>query len=434
MKKLFCSIISSIFLVGCTNSDEPDVQIPQKDSESDLNFSKMRTLEEVLEIADNASNMITPSGDENGLSRGYGRVIDYQTPIYNIGPKNSRSNDNNTLMYVVNYTDNNGFALVSAPRDAPELLAVTEHGHYNPSEPIELEGFNLWMDETIEMLEAITNDENIPDITSPVSLDTIIKTVRDTIWYREVAPKVRVAWGQGKDNIIQDACEGLECPNGISGCANTAVAMVMSYLERPSSIKLTYLPEKPILSLNWKELKKYLSYDDTQLCVFPESDYPIRTSLASLLREIGEQANSDYRSTATGTYPSVTPSLLRQFSLSSASDWTYGGGVASYEVIFNTPGAILLVRGNSSRGGHQWICDGVQNYVIENKLYKSGNGGITWKYSSSSYSPEYYYIHYNWGWHGKCNGHYYHTDTWSRKNGEEYIEFNSNRQFITIMR
>ncbi len=426
MKKIFYSVLSALLLISCTTSDEPEVKTISE-VQHNLHTGKLRTIEEVLDIAANASNMIAPTGNENGLSRGVGRVIDCQTPIYKIGSKESRSCGEDTLIYVVNYTDNNGFALVSAPRNAPELLAVTEKGHYNPSEPVELEGFYLWMDETIEMLETITADYENTNISATQ------KIVRDTIWYREVAPRVRVAWGQGKDKIISDACEGLECPNGIAGCANTAMAMVMSYVERPSYIQLSYLPEKPIINLNWKELKKYLSYDDTELRVFPQSDYPIRSYLSCLLRELGFEANSTYNTNSTGTSPTVTAALLRQYSVASPSDWVSGGGVASYEVLFNNTGCILLARGNSTQGGHQWVCDGLQNYKIQEKHYESTDGGITWDLSETTSTQEYYYVHYNWGWHGRCNGHYYHTDTWARSNGQGQINFNSNRQIIPIL-
>ena len=125
--------------------------------------------------------------------------------------------------------------------------------------------------------------------------------------------------------------------------------------------------------------------------------------------------------------------LLRRFSVASASDWVNGAGVASYENLFYNSCCILLARGNSNQGGHQWICDGLQNYEIRERYFESQDGGLTWELLDTTLTQQYFYVHYNWGWHGKCNGYYYHTDTWARSNGQGYINFDFNRQIIPII-
>ena len=437
LKKLIYGILSAMLFTGCT-SDEPVLPSTQKTQAIADTSGNLRSIEEVLEISANASNMITPTGDERGLSRGYGRVIDCQTPVYHIGIKASRSGGEDTLMYVVNYADNNGFALVSAPRNAPELLAVTEKGHYNPSEPVEIEGFNLWMDETLEILKVLTD---LPGKnTAKAIYGDQTKIVRDTVWQKNIPPRVDVLWGQSKDDLVPNACEGMFCDNGVAGCANTAMAMIMYFLNRPQGITLTYLSDRPYLRLSWEELSKYLSTRDNPLNAFPVSDYPIRENLAHLLRELGHRANSDYSDPkVTKTSSDEAPRLLRTLSLASTSGWETGAGIRSYDEIFYHNRAILLERGNETdNSGHQWICDGLKNYKIFDYIYDSTDNGVTWQLSDAIELEEYYLIHYNWGWHGKYNGFFHRIDLSMDPNdikndAHPLNRFKTKRQIIPII-
>lgn len=399
---------------------------------------KMRTMDEVLEIASNAASMVAADGTENGISRGFGRVVDPRSEVVPIGKNLSRGSGGDALLYVVNYADDNGFAMVSAHKDAPEVLAVTEKGHFSSVDDIEIEGFELWLDETVGYLDALSK---LPIDSGGLewSIDTMKpgirpKTVRDTVWIKKLKNQVSVVWGQGWDTIVPDACEGLLCPNYIAGCSNTAVAMVMSFLEKPTTIQLTYLTDAPFIDLNWTELKKYLSLRDKVLQPNPSSSYPIRTNIAKLLRELGNRSNSSYKDPmSTGTNPSNTLQTMKGLGLISQSTyWKNGSGVDVYHWMYDKQSCIALVRGVESNGdGHQWICDGLQNYKIRERYYESYDGGKTWVLKDTSYSEEYFYVHYNWGWHGACNGYYYHVDPNARKRMEIIYTFNS-RQYIPI--
>lgn len=43
-----------------------------------------------------------------------------------------------------------------------------------------------------------------------------------------------------------------------------------------------------------------------------------------------------------------------------------------------------------------------------------------------------HYIHQNWGWHGYCNGYYYHVDPNARKKMDIKFTFDQNRMYIPI--
>lgn len=156
MRHLFKLFLLLLVISAC--SDETLFREPSEEpgnGKQQLNNLQMRTMDEVLEIAANASSMVAPDGAENGLSRGLGRVVDPSCEVVPIGKAKSRSAGDDALMYVVNYADNNGFAVVSANKNAPEVLAVTEKGHFSSEENIEIEGFQIWLDETVGYLDAL---------------------------------------------------------------------------------------------------------------------------------------------------------------------------------------------------------------------------------------------------------------------------------------
>ena len=444
MKKFLFICILAISVCACV-SDEPNAQIMEQDSNIS---SKYRTTEEILDIAANAVNMLSDAFDPEVTSRSFGRTVDFSTPVYHICNIASRFNSIDTLMHVVNYANDMGFAIISAKRNFPEVLAVTESGHYNPAEPSEIEGFNMWIDQMQDALE--WKDIHDIDTTSMKGKDDPIndkipvikpKTVRDTVWLHHIRDRVRVKWGQDKKRL-ENACEGDYYPNQCAGCSNIAMAMAMTFVERPTSLVMTFVNETYPTALNWTEIKKYLSLDAKTLEIFPSSSYPIRLTVSQLCRELGKRTNSVYYygygedSSTTKTDPAETIRVLKELGVTTQANWIDGNGVSWYEVLKNSSEeCILLVRATDSNGddGHQWICDGIQNYKIRERYYESEDAGITWRLKDTSYSPEYYYNHYNWGWHGYCNGYYYNVDTYTRSQGQlTGHNFDKNQQYIKI--
>lgn len=99
-------------------------------------------MDEALQIADNALNFLTGSS-----TRAVSREIAMNNITLILSPS-TRSAGNDTLLYVVNYADNNGFVVISANKNTEGLLAVTETGNYNPtiSDYTENQGFATFMD------------------------------------------------------------------------------------------------------------------------------------------------------------------------------------------------------------------------------------------------------------------------------------------------
>ena len=140
MKKLNLLICLSLFAVACTENVS-DV-IPQEESAN--NVSTIRSFDEALQIAQSSISLVDGTGQTRS---GSPRKIDLNNwKIFENDLKTrANSNSNDTLMYVFNFEDNQGFAIVSASKETEGLIAVTESGSYDPSTSSDIDGFNIYM-------------------------------------------------------------------------------------------------------------------------------------------------------------------------------------------------------------------------------------------------------------------------------------------------
>ena len=177
MKKLILNFIVISLLTGCTADDPP---LDRVSGTSQTLQSEIRTIDEAIKIASAASNNFFPNGVMQ--SRGGGRVVDPLAEVYRINNPASRSVNDEPLMYVVNYADNNGFAMIPSNRNAPDVVAVTESGHYNPEEKVEIGGYKDWLEQITNYLAGLESSE-FYEASSPGVLQ---KVVTDTLFLRTI--------------------------------------------------------------------------------------------------------------------------------------------------------------------------------------------------------------------------------------------------------
>ena len=124
MKKLLISMMAGLALTAC-QSYEADSPMPDDETLTELQligsaetYSKMRTAQDAVDIANSVMSRI------NGQARS-SHIITASEAIVIRSKIKSRS-DADTLMYAVNFGDNEGFVLVSAPTLVEPIIALTE--------------------------------------------------------------------------------------------------------------------------------------------------------------------------------------------------------------------------------------------------------------------------------------------------------------------
>lgn len=365
----------------------------------------MRSIDDAIKIA-------SIYGKTLSLTRTSPLVVDYNaiTPIFD---NNSRS-CSEPLIYAVNYTDNNGYLLISACKSTEPVLAIIENGNYLTNQSFEYNGYENFIDYAKSYVRAHKKSliyEPNDSRSGYIGEDFLMVYYSDTISTASKSqPRVDVEWGQ-------DWPENIYCPNKIVGCAPVAIAQLMSYLKPKLSIDLTY-NERPYSHLNvdWNNISKHKK--STTVKNPPQSDIElhlnhcnatsdVHVQLAAFLRKLGVECNSTYYDDSTGTEPDSVNSCIKKLLAKET-------GITSTK-IFETGfydnlkiDGVALVSGMSMNpfAGHQWLMDGVGTITYHITKYYNYNPK-TRKYTRKETAEQVSkYIHINWGWSGECNGYY----------------------------
>ena len=380
--RLLSLLAATVILVGCSNQEAVETSAPMPENQEAGNI---RSYDEALEIARKSISLVDGSSKTRASSPRKISVNDTKVCLADTRTRTSSCADD-TLMYVFNFEDNQGFAIVSANRNTEALIAVTEQGFYDPEVESDNEGFNYFMERAKDYVtQSAGRGGFIP-----------IPETKDSVVYSNttVGPYLTVNWGQTHP-------EGEYCSNGMSGYANTAIAQIMSYYESPLTISLTYPnADISVQYLNWTQMKSHQTGHGLSAC----PNQGIHRSIGRLLRQLGALTNSSYNTTYTQTYNSNIPSAVSSIGYQSCS-WTgynYDTGVNHLN-----SGHLLLLNGQSGSTSHHWVFDGyittIQTTYHFEKSAVNQNEWILVDVTSVVYSR---LCHYNWGWYGDCNGYF----------------------------
>ncbi|MDR1347075.1 MAG: C10 family peptidase [Prevotellaceae bacterium] len=450
MKKIGLFLIAFVlFCVSC----EKENTLLQKDEINDNKEVKAKSnyrisiddaINEVISLLDVIDNNTGNGNTVTTLSASKRRVIkDVQVATkprtgLTLMSATSGSDENNgsadTLFYVINFEDNQGFAIASADNRYEPVFCVTENGSYHYGDSINNPGFAMVMT-NIELLYAAKPPDTayIPGSEFPIddgggsggggSSGLICDICDYWVTVVDITQKVKVKWGQWSpynDNITN--------PVGApAGCVATAIAQIMSCYEYPASHNS--------FNYNWTEMKKHCSYPPTWI---PPSgplwyvSYPnARTYLAHLFyNDIGLGVNMNYNMSGSGASDNAARNYLinRGYTCSPYTDYNIDNVktvlnqnklvyISAYATKTHT-GFLGLTTTYSN--GHAWVIDG---YMYRECLC----GGIVRETKRL--------IHCNWGWDGIADGYYANSvfdtrktayqDVLGQAQGEWYYRYNA---------
>ncbi|MBO4826415.1 MAG: C10 family peptidase, partial [Prevotella sp.] len=322
----------------------------------------------------------------------------YRQPVTR---SNGTASTNDTLFYVFNFNDDQGFAVVSASRQTDGLIAVTESGYYDPSVPTGNPGFDTYM----QMAKAYVafkdrtpvEDEKVGGGTRYGPDQPMYMPEYDTVYYQKVDPMITVRWGQ-------QGRTGQYCPNGWAGCGPVAAAQIMSYFKYPPYIFLTYSDcGVDYTPLYWIPICNH----QTTNVSYNRDEYDIE--IGRLCRQLGELAGSNYDSNGTSTFITNMRNTIQSlgYTVGSITDYalsSYDGGYPLATALGNNK--LIYMRGeNSNNIGHAWVIDGCY-YVKCNYNLMCSYDGVNWFLDHTMYTYRTCHNHINWGWDGRQNGYF----------------------------
>lgn len=172
----------------------------------------------------------------------------------------SRSSVSDTLLYLINYKEDKGFALMGANNKLHRIYAISDEGNLHFSDTIENKGLAIFFDGVkYEVQNKLSNNsgphKEIPDKDLYYKIEPDEK-ISPMLW-----PEV-TKWSQSSP--YNKYCFTSNGEQAAVGCAAVAVAQVMSRFNCPTKIDDQKLP--------WRTMKKGTS----------------NNSVASLMAKLGE--------------------------------------------------------------------------------------------------------------------------------------------------
>ncbi len=387
-KNLRFSFLALLPLLGsCTDFNDATLLSQSDNTTAQKNI---RSVDDAIAIAASYAN----TGNVKSRTDRHA-VASTVTTVYS--SKKGRSADD-VLYYVVNYDDNQGFAVVGAPLCVPELIAITESGTYNDPENVKNESFHFAMDAVGTYVEAMAiNPPDGPDI--PIPIDTT-NAVEKRPFETKIGPHVKVNWNQGWP-------ENMYAPNNIAGCYPVALAQALTYLRPFTELQLTFEGrEKDVLDINWDEITKHFWSGNSYVLSQADKDYhyqycpmesELHADLGSLVRQCGQITGTTYDIKEGRTYTIPTTADINLYPYLGMN--YAGNGTTGLVYKLGTDGVGLMI--SSGETSHVWLVDGYSEigyYLIVKGVGESGNDEIS-KFSK-------YYLHYNWGFAGDSNGYF----------------------------
>jgi hypothetical protein len=428
MQKLLILSIISLF-VACTN-EEILVNTIDRSNENVVYNQNRRSLAEAMGIAQKSIKLFE-DGHQDNHKKAKLRTMNLANGVKAIRQAVTRScnyiSGNDTLFYIFNFNNNQGFAIIPASRNSDEIIAVIDSGFYDPEIPTRNPAFEKYM----QMARAYVAYQDMKTTETksrekeelPKSL--MLRPVYDTVIYHNIAPKLSVYWGQ-------EGRMGQFCTNDHSGCMNTAAAQIMSYYRYPISLELTYDGrDTDYTTLNWLDM-----YPNTDV------DYNRNSSdiqIGRLARQLGQLAGSTYNSGGgTSTNMNNIHDVLEYlgYDVSSINYYIHTNSDGSknwdvgYPLAYSLANDKLIFMGGnngSPNNAHGWVVDGCY-YVKAFYRLMGSYDGVNWFVYQELDTKRTCYNHINWGYDGDCNG-FFNFDVFNLSMGLSYDMNNPNTQY-----
>lgn len=286
-----------------------------------------------------------------------------------------------TCYYVFANGEDKGFTIVSGDDRMPEVVGYSAQGTYDPDHlPANYVGFMKAYQETVEAL--LKGDAQVSG-----GLAEVRQWRAERAGSAAVAPLLGgIKWNQGAP--YNNMCPLYDGTNrSVTGCVATAMAQVMMYYQYPKELKTTIKAyNTQTYGIQIPEISSGATYDwDNMLPDYSKSDYSSAQAdaVAKLMYHCGAAVKMNY---GPSSGANVTPIILATYfgydadlmqdltrTVFTLQQWMT---LIDNELKAKRP---ILYSGQSSDGGHEFVCDG-----------SDGNG----------------LYHINWGWGGYQDGYF----------------------------
>ena len=396
MNKKFLTFTAVALVLAACSSEEPIAPPMVKNDAMGANPYRV-SLTDALKNADALLGELGEGETTRSAERKVESVEYYSRP-------GTRALGGDTLLYLVNYADDAGFALLSADSRLRPIYAISDEGSMSFSDTTYNKGLALFARGVeVDVENAIVSS---PSITSPTDSLILFKRV-----IREVEPLLNYyqsRWSQGYP--YNQYCFTYDGRSAYVGCAAVAAGMIMSFYKHPASYAG--------YTFDWDAMNSGQNYEN----------------IARLLHLLGDNNNLQMDYGAVEDNDGSSAYIIRYYP--TFSNMCYSGfnefrNFSEEEIctildnhnssVLNTMGPILVSGqryiSENRLSGHGWVIDGYVQYEVTSPIIGQG------------YVPDDILFHCVWGWGGSCNGYFYWAENQSLGGRPEEIDPDDDNNF-----
>ena len=380
MRKILFVMVAALAFVACEKDFQPTTEMV--DLENVVQSNKV-SLNQALVYAENSINGIGTS------TRSTTRKVK-STEIFVAKPSTRSAESEEVSFYLINYENNEGFAMISTDSRTTPIYAYSDEGNINPADfennpglKIFLEGAILNYEDEIANCSTYALGDRLPielpdtlDDPRPIYVDGIFCYVKTDTTRMFVDKLLTTAWHQ--DWPYNFYCDGTDAV----GCGPTALAQIMAHHRYPASHQDSQFG---LVTYDWDLMRSNIR---TEIGHDPDD---ATEAIAILMRQIGRAANADY-GLETYTNEVGIRNALTAFGYTSSNPSDLSFSIMKSEVDANRP---IYITGHKpvDGKGHAWVIDGYDFTERAIKYYHSEPPYNLYKRDVSTTK----YFHCNWG-------------------------------------
>jgi hypothetical protein len=394
-------IIFLMFVLSCTNNEEvislnDENVTPLK--ENPFKVSEEEAKERLAFVMNQLEPVKTYGSSKRNIKNVHAWRIDKQTiKTYSSVEENEFDwSDVDTLLYIINFEDDKGFAFVSADNRTESVLAIIDEGSMTVDDFLNIDnpGFIAFMNNAVSILLSQIAMNNEPIATYAISeseQSDMVQTQSAPVY--NFSARLKTKWGQG--NPYNRQCPIVSGVRAPTGCVITAGAQALSFFQTIDTVSWSHSDQSGSSALSWTQIIS--DCEDWSWAVPNErwshfSDYygnniygygrigddPLRATtdqMAHLMRYLGVNIDATYTDDGTSAYTQNLLNFLRNSCGLTSSSSTLTTFNPAYVIsIFSDPNTLILIEAFTSTSvGHAWIIDGAQiilnSIMMINKLY-----------------------------------------------------------------
>lgn len=400
MKKLLFLFISFVAFCSCDN-EEFDFTAPVEAQSEIAVDSFYVSFEEALAQAEKMLAGTTTTR----ASATKRKVANHHEYVANRSTR-ATGDDVEVRFHVINFEDNQGFALVSADSRTTPVYAYSETGNLDIEDATENTGFGDFMDAATEYYIAeaewsgsdnqlLPTDPTTPII--PIPMDSIVQLPLEILDGEVYHVKTEERNESNPNGILIDAEWSIKWPynyycgsgnigssywgnRNSAGCGPVAAAQIMSYYQYPLSYG-EYI-------FNWDRILSSAKYADEYPSISEEA-----LATAYFIHKVGVTANARYEEDAY-----VTNNDISQLFKKMGYDFDGHTSYSSYEMrssLNNSHPVLLSGLKSNSNDGHMWVIDAYNRKLEVKTYYHQRQPHDIYRVISQVLSM---YTHCNWGY------------------------------------